>query len=253
MTIQMPQAAIPPSKNLSSFQFLLAGTKKIGKTSFCAQFPNHIILEFEAGNAKHLHCRYIDIGDWSSAMGVIEYLEKNPNYCDVIVVDGVQACYEIFVNKVIEDLKINDPSEKAHGAAWGTIGRHFGRYLNRLQALGKGIIYTAHTETKYYTNINGVEVSKIETNLGKRANDLMQRYTHLWAVMGYRKGDKREIIIAGDEGITAGNGFENHFKLCGRSIPMGNSAAEAFKNFMSAWNNQPISSSTPKIRIGNQS
>lgn len=251
MPITMPKAALSPSKNLTDYTLLIAGTKKIGKTSFCAQFPNHIILEFETGNAKHLNCRYVDVPTHKDAQEVLQFLEKNPNYCSTIIVDNVQALYELFVEKITNDLKVNDPSEKAHGAAWGTIGRRFSEYLNRLQGMGKGVIYTAHTKTKYYTNINGVEVSKLETNLGSRAHEMMYRNTQFWGVMAYGKGKnaEREMVIAGDEITSAGHGFKDHFKLCNRVIPMGKSPEEAYSNFIKAWNNEPIGQQVTKVKV----
>ena len=61
-----------PPQDIAQYTIMLAGEKKIGKTSFVAQFPEHLIIECEPRNAIHLKCRYIDITNWVDFVSILK-------------------------------------------------------------------------------------------------------------------------------------------------------------------------------------
>src|SRR5688572_24292152 len=94
MAIKLPTSLNQPSDDLFEYRFIFAGEKKVGKTALASQWPNHIIGEFEPGNAAHLECRYVDIHDWQETQQFIAALEENPNYYNTLIIDDVQSCFE---------------------------------------------------------------------------------------------------------------------------------------------------------------
>jgi len=240
--ITLPSQLNTPSNNLFDYRYMLAGVKKVGKTSFCAQFKNHIILECEVGNAKHLKCRYIDIGSWNAFLQVLNLLEKNQNYCDMICVDDIPSLHSYCESFVCRNLGIDHPSELDYGKGWSSVKNELNKGLVRLHNLKKGVIYTAHTSVVDHKDKKGKKWSRIETTCSGIADRIMDNLCHFWAVMDYDENKEREMIIQGDISIKAGHGLNEHFKTKEgkpiRSIKLGNSPQQAFINFEKAFNNE---------------
>ena len=230
-----------PSSDLSNYVIFLAGDKKVGKTSFCAQFPDHFIFEFEAGNAKHLECTYADVSDLKTFEKLLKEAENTP-WLKTLVLDEITYLYDMIMNDICEKEDVMDLIEIGYGRGWGMVKRIFQEYLRRIQGIGCGVIYTAHTEIKTIKTRQSREVSKIEANLAKQVGKDMDRLVHIWAVMQFGEESRRIMHIEGDDLLKAGHGFKGQcFKHVEKgTIFLGNSAKEAYRNFMDAWNNKPI-------------
>ena len=51
--MQLPKNKNVPSDDLADYVLMIAGEKKIGKTSLAAEFPDSFVIEGEPGNAAH--------------------------------------------------------------------------------------------------------------------------------------------------------------------------------------------------------
>lgn len=240
------QKKIPPD-NIADYILMIVGEKKIGKTSFCAQFPDHFIMEFEPGNAKHLKANYEDVGSLATFDSLLKELEKNPGYCKTLILDEITILYDLIHRKLLKMEAIEDPGQLGFGKGWGRIGRTFDNYITRLQSLGCGIIYTGHSEIKEAETRSGRKISKLEAAMGGRVSKTMDRLTQFWGVMQFDEHGGRNMHITGDDYLKAGHGFsENHFKLVNDGIiPLGSSPVEAYQNFIKAWNNESLDSTSP--------
>ena len=75
--------------------------------------------------------------------------------------------------------------------------------------------------------------------MSNQAADVIQGLVDIWGNYTY-DGKKRYLLIEGSEEIDAGCRVEGHFLSEGQpmsKIYMGNSAKEAYKNFLAAFNN----------------
>ncbi len=229
---------IPPSK-ISDYILFIVGDKKVGKTSFCCQFPDHFILEFECGNARHLEANYEDVTSLRVFDNFLKELEANPGYCKTLILDEITILYNMIWQALLKTEGIEDPAELSHGKGWGRIGKKFDSYINRICALKCGIIFTGHSEMKEVELRSGRKIAKLEAAIGGRTNKTMDRITHLWGVMQFAEDRSRQLYIVGSEAIKAGHGFDKrHFKNVKEGyIDLGNSPEEGYKNFIDAWNN----------------
>lgn len=241
--LTLPTGLNQPSDKVSDYTIMLAGEKKIGKSAFAAQFPNHFILECEPGNAKHLTARFRDVTSWPVFKKYLEMLEANPNFAETYIIDDIPSLSSLCQDWVCKQRGIEHPSDQTHGKGWNAVESEFKRALNRFQALPGGKIYTAHNVYKEYEKKSGAKFSRLETSCGSQADRYMDAVANMWMVMQYGPNRERIITIQGDELLKAGCDIVGHFidkvtkkKLI--NIPMGDSAEQAYMNFCKAWDNE---------------
>lgn len=240
----LPREYSVPSESLADYTILIAGEKKIGKTDFCAQWPDHFIIEGEPNNASHTISRHLDVNSWIKCKQIVALLEKEPTYCKTLVVDDIMMIYGLCFTHMMKQLGIEYPASGFEGSkAWNQVRTEFTALIKRIQDLPFGKIYTEHTAYKEYETRGGDKYTKLETPMGKLCGEIMDTYIQIWAVMYYNDNSERVIQIIGDNYVKAGNSLKSHFlsPTTGqqlKQIPMGNSAQEAYSNFMLAFNNK---------------
>lgn len=236
-----------PSDDLSTYTLFITGAKKVGKTSLCAQFPRSFIFEMEVGNARHLHCAYEDVGSLADLDKLLKIAEKETQPATWIV-DEVNIIYDMIVEQICKAEGVPDLMELGYGKGWSRAKQIFNGYIRRIQNLPGGHIYTGHEEEKTSKTRNGREVTKSEARVSKECNRVMDAYTTMWASMNFDSEGNRYLQIVGDDYVKAGHGFGgSHFKLVeDGKIPLGNTAEQAYINFIKAWNNEPIMVSSSK-------
>ncbi len=106
-TLTLPTEIKKPSDNIWDYTFFFAGDKKVGKTSFLAQFPDHFILEGEPKNADHIEGNYVDIHNWKEFLSYISLLEKTPNYCKILCIEDIPSIYRLLHLQTRKELKLS--------------------------------------------------------------------------------------------------------------------------------------------------
>ena len=247
--MRLPRQVNQPSNNISDYFIFLSGEKKVGKTAFCSQFPEHLILEFEVGNAKHLTARYIDIPNLKVLHEIKKALLEEKDSYKTLIIDEINILYELIMTKVCKENGVMDPQEIGFARGWNAIRREFEDWIRFFQSLGVGVIYTGHNIIKTVTTKQRQEISSLEAKLSKAVNEIMERYVHMWFCMLYDNNNNRVLQIEGDGFVKAGHGFGvSHFtKVVEGQIPLGHSPQLGFRNFMAAWNNQAIVSTQKPV------
>lgn len=246
----LPTTIKKPPTNLESYTIFLAGTKKVGKTSFCTQFPGHFVMEFEVGNASHLEANWQDVPTLKVFKETLVELEKNPTYCKVLILDEINVLYTMIMNKLCKEEAVLDPQSLGFGRGWGAIGREWDDYIRRIQALPVLKIYTGHSELKEVKTRDDRKVTRLTGALGGRVSKSMDALSHIYGVMDFNKDGSRYIQVVGDDLVTAGHGFQGtHFKnIENGRIELGSTPEEGYKKFIAAWNNDgvsPVTKTTP--------
>lgn len=231
MSSLLPVGNSVPESNLYRFKMFLAGDKKVGKTSFANAFKNAFIIQFEPGNDAHIACRSVSIRDTITLQQVIDQLRRKPEYCNTLVVDGVQMLYELIWTEACEAKSVASPDEANHGIVWGIIGQKWRHFINELNDLGKFTIYTAHAEWKYDKQGTPTEYDAV---LMSQVRKSMKNLTHMWFYMVHGKDSARQLIIEGTQQYKAGHAFGKKFG--GKNvIDLGKTPEEAVSNFIAAW------------------
>lgn len=240
----LPNQIIEPSGSLSDYVMFISGEKKCGKTAFCAQFPNHLIFEFECGNASHIKCNYVDIPNLNVFLGLLKEAQAGLNGIKTIILDEVNILYKMLVNKLCKDANVLDPMDLGWGKGYKRINDDFDRYLNILQSLDCGIIYTSHSELREISLRSGRKIERLCPRTGKHVRDFCYDInSQLCGVMMFDENRNRIMQVVGDDYIEAGHGFtsmDRFLTVQNGFIPLGSSPSQAYQNFQKAWNNETL-------------
>lgn len=245
MIVKLPTARKPPINDIGRHALLITGEKKTGKSAFAVQFPEHFMLEMELGNATHLDANYEDVPNFDTFEAYIKQLEQNPGYCKTLIIDEIQILYNHICDKVRSDKRMG-LDEKFTFEEWRIVRGYFTEILNRIKRLGIGVIYTAHLDEKECELRSGGKYIRMEPRMSgqcKTVTDDLFKCCFTIVVEGMSDTARRFLQISRDELIEAYNCFADNFinQATGKQlkyIPMGDSAAQAYQNFISAFNNQ---------------
>lgn len=249
--VTLPTEKSSPSDDLSDYSMLLYGSKKIGKTSLAAQFPDALFLALEPGT-KALRVFSTPVPSWDHADAIVEALEK-PGGCDrykTIVVDTVDILYTHAFEHICKKQMINHPQEENdYGATWGEIRKLFRSLVVRILNLPAGSIFISHDTEKEVTLRNGDIVDRVQPTMSKQAIEEVEGIVDIIGNYGY-EGSSRVLRIDGRQEVVAGCRLEERFVRKGGNpstpgdrvvrIPMGRTSAEAYSNFIKAFNNEQI-------------
>ena len=250
---QLPKEKSKPAKDLAEYSILLYGQEKIGKTSFAAQFPKPLFLMFEPGS-KSLSVYRENIKDWNHFRKILKAIEAD-KFFENVIFDTADVAYTLADRYICEANGISDLEDLGHGKGWRKVRLEFHSCVNRLLKSGKGVMFTSHATEKSFKTRDGDEVDRTVATMSKQAREILEPIVDIWAYYRY-VGKGREIVVRGNEEISAGTRTKGHFVGIDR-IPAGNSEEEAYKNFLAAFNNQIVGTAvanskgtTAKVELG---
>ncbi len=239
--MELPKTKHVPSTELSDYVLLFAGEKKIGKTSIANEFPEAFIVECEPGNADHIECYREDVGTWNKFEQCVGLLEKEPTRFKTIVLDEIPNLFRYCEAQVCKELAIDSLGDAGWGKGWNALRNKMLVTLARLQSLPVGVIYTAHTAVKEFTDRTGRKQDRLEINAGKMLNEILDSNVNTWLVFVYDAEGNRHCICQGDSFIKAGVGLPGRFRTTDghllKTFPLGESPQQAYQNIIRAFNN----------------
>ena len=245
-TLALPTEPNEPSSSLSDYSILLYGVKKGGKTSLASRFPDAFFLSLEPGT-KALRVFQRDVRDWEEFVGYIDLLEKTKQF-KTIIVDTIDLAYEYAWNYICKKKMIDHPrDENDYGATWKEIKNLFAQQCSRLLNLGRGVIFISHDMEKEIELRDGTKIHRVQPTMANQALAHIEAVVDVICNYGF-EGKRRILTMDGNQNVVAGCRLEEHFIRAGGeprvagdriiTIDMGNSAQEAYDNFLRAFNNQ---------------
>ena len=198
---------------------------------------------FEPGGKAISGVKKVDVPSWAVALEYLTLLEKNPSYCDLVIIDTGYMAYERCFEYSLKKMGITTPQDKNRGTAWKFIDKEFRDFHIRLTNAGKSFGVAAHSEIKEVQKRDGTKYDKLSIQLGGQATRF---YTAIVDVIAYYQYDDeggRMLTIRGDSHIEAGCRLDKNFldaktRLPLINIPMGKSPQEAYRNLLSAFGNK---------------
>ena len=239
----LPTEDTPPRTELHHFMQLWYGRVKIGKTVLAKQFPNTLFLFFEEGG-KGLKLRSMLMNDWVKFRKTVKLLTTTKHSYQNVVIDTGEIAYERCLEWVCEKMAIDHPSDEEYGKGWQAVKKEFNLQVLELNNSGLGIIVNSHEKI---IKVQGRrdDISRIQPSLSAQALSVIEAMVDVFAYFRYDDDGNRVIQIVGDEIVSAGHRLgddANRFKYADGSpihtIPMGKNAGEAYKNMISAFNNE---------------
>lgn len=147
---------IPKLSDLPKFQYetltyMVYGPPGIGKTTFCANLPDVLILDTEKGSGLQKVHR-TQIKDWDTFLRVVDELLKGSHGYKNIVVDTVGWLVNYSFRYSCQKLNIEHPSEAAYGKGWDVAKRTFNAPIAALQHSSYTLWFIAHSTIKKITS-----------------------------------------------------------------------------------------------------
>lgn len=238
----LPTVKTKRVSTLTGYIMLIFGEKKIGKTSMLAESGDNTFFAFFEPGGKALSTFshvFLKWGHFRQAVAAI--IAEKPRRFNHVVIDTVDLAYKSAETGALRELGIDYAGDAAYGKGWAAIRTEFEQPIMRLVNAGIAVTFVSHAMEADVTTRGGETYNKIVATMPKQARNLVEGLVDIWGYFGY-DGKDRVLTILGDDQISAGHRLEiNHFKTPAgkpvRQIHMGNSPAEAWKNFNAAFNN----------------
>jgi hypothetical protein len=233
-----------PSSHIEDYIILLSGEKKIGKTTLAAEFSTEksYFLATEVGY-RGLRIRKSDITDWRTAKDAAKALKKAGKKFGPIIVDTVDKLYQLCDDYTCDKLAIKNLSDEDWGKGYAECRKEFDRFITTLSHIGVGLILITHTEEREVKRRGGGSYDRIVPTMSNQARKVIEPLVDIWAYYMY-DGDRRRLVIQGDDHISAGHRLVNRFRTPDdkpvRAIDMGRSAKRGYRNLVAAFNNEYV-------------
>ena len=139
------------SRDLRSKYILLSGAPKIGKTEFCTQAPDALILAFEIGTNARPGAMVQPITKWSDFKLVLRQLENEEVKAkfSTICVDTVGIAYDCCEQFICAQNSVSKIGDIPYGGGYSQLTKEFENSLRRITMMGYGLIMTSHLKETF--------------------------------------------------------------------------------------------------------
>ena len=207
-------AKLPP-------RILLYAVEGWGKTTLGAHAPEPMILMAPGedgyltllGEGRVPEVPRIRLAVWAEVLSVLDYLAKNPDECQTVVLDGLAGFEALCHQKVCDDEFGGEWGEKGFSAfqrgyeaalrEWVIL---LGR-LDRLREQGKTVLLLAHHDIRTFSNPIGPDFDQYVTNLHKKTWAVTKPWPDMIlfgstiTVVSKEKGSKKPKAVGGTDRI----------------------------------------------------
>jgi len=237
--LSLPKHKSERSDEVQDYSILMYGKKKIGKTSFTAQFEGMLGMMCEPGG-KAQEMYQVPCRNWKELREYTRLFIKDDRF-KTASIDTADYAYEFCMEYICKKMVIDHPSDEGYGKGWKAVRAEFQAWVTELLHSGKGIIFISHSKDEEFKTRKGDTFNKVGASMAGQAKDILEGLVDIWANYEY-DGKRRYLIIGGSDEVDAGNRVEGHFLDTDGTpldrIPMGNNPREAYRNFVAAFNNK---------------
>lgn len=237
----LPTEPNKPINDWRRYAYLIYGEKKIGKTSLFSEVKGSLFLQFDKAQLS-LPVIEIVMTSWRlfrESLRAIEKTKKLPY--PMVVIDGVDIMYQMCMKHVCAEMGIDHPADGTYGKGWDGVKREFSDAVDRLLKLPCGVAFIAHSTHKEIELRDGRTIERMVPAMSKQADSIVNGKVDGWFCYDY-VGEQRVLVVSGRENVNAGHRIRGHFMTTDgkalKDISMGRSSAEAFHNFMAAFDNE---------------
>ena len=142
----IPTEKHQPKKTMGSYLWMVYGPPKVGKTTFCGQWPWALFLATEPGTAA-MEAAEIRIDSWSDFANALKELKnkKGKHPWKTVVIDTVDNLYEFLVDDVCSDNNWTDLSDAGRsGKGYRLARRKLTNAIVALRGIGMAVVFVSH-------------------------------------------------------------------------------------------------------------
>jgi len=152
----LPASKSEVNSKLSDQIILLYGRPKIGKSTFCANFPDALFIATEPG-LNHLSVFKVSVNNWEKFLAVCKEIAEGKHQFKTIIIDTIDNLVMYCNEYICQQNDIDHISDMPMGKGWAKATAELTRVINKLSMLGIGLILVGHskqeeieTKTKKY-------------------------------------------------------------------------------------------------------
>lgn len=215
--MRLPEKPKKPMLDLSRYMILVYGSKKIGKTMLCSQFPDVLFLTTEPGT-KGMEIYEVETNDWETVLEAVDALEKEPDRFKTVAIDTADRFYDYCMDYVCLERGIEYPGtdedgEADYGKSWRAVKQEFTSVINRILITGRGIIFTSHAKETTIRSKGGLKYDRIVPSMGSQARGVIEALVDIVLYAEYFRAKNTDgspgatvkvLICQGDETVWAG-------------------------------------------------
>jgi hypothetical protein len=221
---------------------------------------------------------------WVKFKQIVNALVREQNDYKTIGIDTIDVCYDSCVAYVCYENGWDHPSDAAYGKGWTAVSDEFimvvGQLVNRF-----GVIFISHAVEREFKDRFAGTFDKIVPTMTQQAKKYVSSVVDIICYYGYH-GNNRLMTIRGSDSVESGNRLQNNFYVLGgkqkydelvrrlrelksegsltskleeeigsevalyrvHSVPCGIDAADAYYNFLRAFNNKQPDNGAPDRR-----
>jgi len=208
----LPSAKSKPKFSIESFNWLIYGQEKIGKTEFASQIPDALFIPTEPGiNCVEVYNAVapkecLDTWEEFGALKneIVKAIDAGKFQYSMVVIDTLDNLYDMCTTYVCKAMKIDHQSDAKWGKAYDMIQTEFERVMIQITSRVK-VMFISHSTEKEIEN-KVTKVNRTQPDLPKKALKWVNGFVDF---IGYINQDKvskqRKIYFEGGETLIAGN------------------------------------------------
>ena len=173
------------SRDLSGYITLLYGPAKVGKTTFGAKMPGHLLLAFERGYNALPGVMAQDITTWGEFKQVVRELKK-PEVKEVyksLIIDTADIASDLCQKYICNQLGIDNIGDGGWSTnGWAKYKKEFEDTFRTLSQLGYAIVFISHDKEKTIKPQNNSEYQQIGSSMQSSALSIIENMSD---IIGY--------------------------------------------------------------------
>lgn len=168
-TAGLPVVKSKPRTSLRDYISVFFGQPGVGKTTFVNQLSDRVLFASTDRGTRFLETLTVECFTYEDFLALLDKLEAggSKNY-DYLAIDHVDDWANMVETYVLKKLGVEALTDAGYGKGWSTLKTEIKRFMNRVKALGMGIVFIAHEEFKT-VKVGSLDVDKCQPMMSKQA------------------------------------------------------------------------------------
>lgn len=141
--MELPKEKTLAKNDLKKFRALIYGLPKIGKSTFCSQFPKPLFLDCEGG-LRFLDTYRIPVNSWEDFEEAYKLISETQHDFQTIIIDTVDKLHDYNRAKIMKDLKIKHESDFGYAKGWSLCREFWCQWVDKIVKLPYCVIFVSH-------------------------------------------------------------------------------------------------------------
>jgi len=185
--IGLPTSSTFIGREPKDYILMFYGPPGVGKTTFASRLGKVLFLSTDRGT-RHLDAMRVECNTWGkfeTTLKKVEALDNPSAYYDFIAIDHLSDWHNMAEDYTCKKLGVDGLGEAGYGKGWKEYKRTMRGYVQRILAVGIGVILIAHEKTEIIKT-RAIELNRTSPGLQKTAWDVIVPITDLIAYCGFR-------------------------------------------------------------------